>query len=136
MKILFVNEGNMMRSQMAEAFFNELTQSHDAMSAGALAATKDHISPRATEVMKELGYETGHLKPLQLVPEMVDEADRVIYFPSEYMPDYVKNSPKSELWEVADPHYNKEKGMPFVRAVRDEIKKRGEELVVRIGDNV
>ena len=40
MKILFVCEGNMMRSQMAEAFYNELTGTRDAISAGTAAEEK------------------------------------------------------------------------------------------------
>ena len=51
MKVLFICEGNMMRSQMAEAFYNSMTKSNDASSAGATAETKDHISKRTIEAM-------------------------------------------------------------------------------------
>ena len=128
MKVLFVCEGNMMRSQMAEVFYNELTKSNDAFSAGATAETKDHISKRAIEVMGEIGYDVSHLKPKQLTEEMVDEADKVIYFPSDYMPEYATKSSKATLWDVVDPHYHHEQGMPLVRQVRDDIKRRVEKL--------
>ena len=128
-KVLFVCEGNMMRSQMAEAFYNSLTDSNNATSAGAAAETKDRISPRAIEVMNDIGYDVTNLRPKQLTEKMVDEAVRVIYFPSEYMPEYVKQSEKSELWDVIDPHYYKEQGMELVRRVRDEIYRRVESLV-------
>ena len=118
-----------MRSQMAEVFYNHATDSNDAMSAGAIAETKDHISKRATQAMDEVCLETRHLSPLQVTSDMVDLVDKVIYFPSEYMPDYVKNSQKSEFWDVADPHYNQEKGMEFVREVRDDIKRRVDKLI-------
>ncbi len=133
MRVLFVCEGNMMRSQMAEAFYNTLTASNDAASAGATAETKDHISKRAIEVMDDIGYDMTNLKPKQLTEKMVHKADQVIYFPSDYMPDYVRQSSKSELWNVIDPHYHKEQGMELVQQVRDEIKQRVEKLIRDIG---
>lgn len=129
MKILFVCEGNVMRSQMAEAFYNLLTKSHDAASAGAVAETKDHISSRALEVLREVEIDGEKLRPKQLTPTMLEQAERIVYFPSEYMPDYVKNNPKAELWDVIDPHYHQEQGMELVRQVRDDIRRRVEELV-------
>jgi len=119
----------MMRSQMAEAFYNALTDSNDASSAGVTAETKDQISSRAIEAMRDIGYDVTHMKPKQLTEEMADTADKVIYFPSDYTPDYVKQSPKSELWNVVDPHYHKEQGMELVRQVRDDIRVRIEKLV-------
>lgn len=122
----------MMRSQMAEAFYNALTKSNDATSAGATAETKDHISKRAIEAMNDIGYDVTNLKPKQLTERMAEGADKVVYFPSDYMPGYVKNSDKSELWDVIDPHYHHEQGMVLVRQVRDDIKKQVEKL---IGEN-
>ena len=129
MKVLFVCEGNMMRSQMAEAFYNELTKSQDAVSAGATAETKDHISKRAIEAMSDVGYDVTHLKPKQLTESMVDEVDKIIYFSSDYIPTYVTQSPKAELWKVVDPHYHHEEGMGLVRQVRDYIYTRVQKLV-------
>jgi len=119
----------MMRSQMAEAFYNALTDSNDASSAGVTAETKDQISSRAIEAMRDIGYDVTHLKPKQLTEEMADTSDKVIYFPSDYMPDYVRQNSKSELWNVIDPHYHKEQGMELVRRVRDDIRVRVEKLV-------
>lgn len=114
---------------MAEAFYNSLTSSNDATSAGATAEAKDHISKRAIEAMGDIGIDATNLKPKQLTEQMVERADRVVYFPSEYMPEYVKQSPKSQLWDVADPHYHKEQGMAFVYEVRDNIMQRVKKLV-------
>lgn len=129
-RILFICEGNMMRSQMAEAFYNHMTNKNDAMSAGAIADEKwEHISPRAIEVMDEEGIDTRHLKPLLLTEKMIETVDKIIYFPSDFMPEYVTKNPKAELWDVADPHYNREEGMAFVRKVRDDIKRRVTKLI-------
>lgn len=122
-----------MRSQMAELFYNSLTNSHDALSAGATAETKDHISPRAIEALADIGYDATKLMPKQLTENMVEAADKVIYFPSDYMPDYVKNNPKSELWDVIDPHYHRDQGMELVRRVRDNIKQKVTQLLAQDG---
>lgn len=123
-----------MRSQMAEVFYNSLTDTQDAMSAGAIAETKDHISPRAIEVLGKVNLDGNNLHPLQLTEQMVDQADKILYFPSEYMPEYVKNNPKAELWDVIDPHYHKDKGMSLVRQVRDDIHRRVKKLVEELHD--
>lgn len=118
-----------MRSQIAEAFYNQLTRSKDASSAGAIATEKNHISVRGEEAMKEIGVSTSGQYSKQLTPDMIDEADAVVLFPTEYMPDYAKNSSKARFWDVIDPHYHQEEGMPLVRRVRDEIKAKVEQLV-------
>lgn len=118
-----------MRSQMAELFYNSMTDSTDATSAGAVATLDSAISKRATEALAELSINTDGQYSKQLTPQMVEEADRVILFPTDHMPQYALNSSKSETWDVADPHYNKEKGMEFVRQVRDEIKEKIENLI-------
>ena len=119
----------MMRSQIAELFYNSLTHSCDSMSAGAAATLDTTMSKRGIEVMKDTGINTANQFSKQLTPEMIDSVDKVILFPTDYMPDYALHSEKSEMWDVADPHYNKEKGMPFVLAVRDDIKSRIEKLI-------
>lgn len=129
MRILFICEGNMMRSQMAEALYNVLTKSEDAKSAGAVAETKDHISPRAVEAMAEIDYDVTTLAPKQLTEQMVNATQKVVYFPSDYMPAYVKNNPKAELWDVIDPHYHRDQGMDLVRHVRDEIRQKVIQLI-------
>lgn len=114
---------------MAEEFYNRVTNTQDAVSAGATAETKDYISPRTIEVMNEVGIDMSHARPKQVDQTMVGNAERVIYFPSDYMPDYVKSNKNAELWDVVDPHYHKEKGMQLVREVRDDIHERVNKIV-------
>lgn len=80
MKVLFICEGNMMRSQMAEAFYNTLTGTNSAFSAGAMAALKDHIAERAKIVMDEISISTDGMRSDQLTEEMVKQAQSSVAF--------------------------------------------------------
>ena len=117
---------------MAETFYNELTKSHDATSAGAMATLTSHTSERGEAVMNEIGFTMEGQRSDQLTEEMVDAVDKVIWFPTPYMPSYVAESNKAELWDVADPHYDENRTIDTDRAARDEIKKRVEDLVHEI----
>lgn len=129
MKVLFICEGNKMRSQMAEAFYNHQTVTNDAFGAGAIGDEGSEISKRCIEVMNEVGIDMSEQRSSALTEPMIKQADKVILFPTDFMPDYATNSPKSELWDVADPHYNNDKGMDFVRRVRDDIRERVNTLI-------
>ncbi len=129
MKILFVCVGNSARSQMAEALFNSMApEGMLAISAGTEPAPR--VSSRAIEVMKELGIDIGSNKPKLLTPEMVREAKKVITMgclDRESCPVFlIEEKEKLEDWALEDP---KDKDIEVARRVRDEIKKRVEELI-------
>lgn len=127
MKVLFVCQGNIMRSPMAEAFYNELMGTHDATSAG-VAPGGPLVDARVVTVMKEVGIEVSDYASTQLTPELVDEADKIILFPTPMMPDYALNSPKAEHWDVSEPWY--EGASPeLLREVRDDILARVKRLI-------
>lgn len=129
MNVLFVCEGNKMRSQMAEAFYNQLTGTQNASSAGAIADDGTQISQRCIDVMNEVGIDMTDRRSTLLTQELVTRADKLMLFPTDYMPDFAKDADNVEVWDVADPHYNKDKGMDFVRQVRDDIRKHIEALI-------
>ena len=120
--ILFVCVHNSGRSQMAEAFFNQLAKGKaQALSAGTQPA--DKVNPVVAEVMREVGIDISGNKPKALTMEMVEKADRMITMgcgaeagavcPASFI--------KTEDWALEDP-----KGKPLerVRKIRDEIKYR------------
>lgn len=129
MKVLFVCEGNMMRSQIAEAMYNQFTKSHDATSAGAIATKSHHISMRAKAALDEIGIDSQGQYSKQLTLTMIDDADVVILFPTDFMPTYALNNPKAQFWDVIDPHYHQEQGMELVRRVREDIRELVEKLI-------
>ena len=122
--VLFVCVHNAGRSQMAAGWLRELAGDRiEARSAG--SAPADSINPAAVEAMAEVGIEISHQKPKTLTPEPVQASDVVItrgcgdacpYYPGK----------RYEDWKLEDPAG---KGVAEVRAVRDEIRTRIEELI-------
>ena len=127
-KILFVCVHNSGRSQMAEAFFNQLAEGKaHASSAGTRPAS--HTDRIVAEVMRELGIDISQRRPKLLTSEMVQNADRVITMgcgveeacPVVFVP--------VEDWQLEDPE-----GKPIqkVREIRDEIEAKVKKLVEEI----
>ena len=132
MKVLFVCNGNVGRSQIAEAFFNKLSTKHQASSAGISAEqysgkTVGEITGSAVvECAKEAGLDIASKKPKQLTPEMASKADLIVSM--EELPSFVNRS-KVRFWKVKNP-----KGMPLdgYRLVLNQVKALVEQLVTEL----
>lgn len=124
---MFVCIHNSGRSQMAEAFLNDMAGGKaQAFSAGTQPA--DEVNPVVVEAMREVGLDISGKKPQSLTLEMDDRADRMITMgcgadagavcPASFL--------ESEDWELEDPA-----GKPIeeVRKIRDEIRKRVAKLL-------
>lgn len=126
---LFVCVHNAGRSQMAEAFVNQLAKQRGlsvrGLSAGTVAG--DAINPQAVAVMEEIGVSMAGQSPKQLTQTLADGANRIITMgcgvDTAACPARIH---LSEDWGLDDP-----KGQPVekVRAIRDEIKTRVERLL-------
>lgn len=124
MKVLFVCEGNMMRSQMAEAFYNKLTNTTDASSAGAAAAVEREVPKEIAQSMLEKGISMGGMVGKQVTRDMVDEAEIVITFPTPHMPKSILEDVKTREWDVSDPFYMADDGTDHIARARDRIEAR------------
>lgn len=107
MKVLFVCEGNMFRSQIAEKFYNTMTGTNDARSAGVNAALLPRASRRGEAVMQEIGMTLEGQYSKQLAPEMVEWADRIFLFSVEHVPLLLDND-TVENWNIEDLGFGKE----------------------------
>ena len=128
--VLFVCVHNSGRSQMAEAFFNQLAKGKaQALSAGTQPANK--VNPIVVEAMKEVGIDISGNKPKALTMEMVEKADRMITMGCGAEAEAVCPASfiETEDWALEDP---KGKSIEQVRKIRDEIKERVKKLVEEV----
>jgi len=122
--VLFVCVHNAGRSQMAAGFMRTLGAGKiEVLSAG--SAPKDSINAIAVEAMAEVGIDIAHNVPKILTPESVQSSDVVItmgcgdacpFYPGKRYEDWVLEDPAGQ-------------GIEKVREIRDEIKRRVEELL-------
>ena len=123
-RVLFVCVHNAGRSQMAAGFMNSLGAGRvEVLSAG--SAPKDSINPIAVEAMQEVGIDISNNVPKVLTPEALQESDAVItmgcgdacpFYPGKRYEDWVLDDPAGQ-------------GIESVRVIRDDIKKRVEQLL-------
>lgn len=119
-RVLFVCVHNSGRSQMAEAFFNQLAGGKaKALSAGTNPA--DSVNPTVIRAMHEVGIDVGGKRPKALTMEMIDQADKVVTMGCGVEEVCPATFVETEDWGLEDPE-----GKPLdeVRRIRDEIRAR------------
>ena len=127
MNVYFVCVGNAGRSQMAEALFNQAAGgSHEARSAG--SRPESHLHPEVVRAMQELGVELGDRVPKGIAQEDVEWADVVVTMGFGDECPYIPGKRYID-WDLQDPA-----GLPLdeVRAIRDDIARRVNELVLEL----
>jgi arsenate reductase (thioredoxin) len=126
--VLFVCLHNAGRSQMSGALFDRAAAGrHAADSAGTTPAARVH--PEVAEVMREVGLEVGDRTPQKLTRELAERADVVVTMGCGDECPVIPGKRYLD-WDLPDP-----KGRPVeaVRATRDEIARRVEQLVRELG---
>src|SRR5260370_40191521 len=118
-RVLFVCVHNAGRSQMAEAFFNQLARERglDAVAESAGTSPGESINPTAAQAMAEVGLSLEGRHPRPLTPGMISRADRTITMGCGVDADTCPAGAYiTEDWQLPDPH-----GQPLgvVRHVRD-----------------
>jgi arsenate reductase (thioredoxin) len=124
---LFVCLHNAGRSQMSQALFDRAAGGrHTAASAGTQPGERVH--PQVVEAMRELDIDLSGRTPQALTDELAGHADVIVtmgcgdecpYIPGKRYIDW-------DLWDPA--------GLPLdeVRAIRDDIARRVNELVIEL----
>ena len=125
--VLFVCVHNAGRSQMAAGYLHHLAGDRiEVLSAGSQPGNR--INPVAVQAMAEEGIDIAGNQPKVLTTEAVQASDVVItmgcgdecpYFPGK----------RYEDWELDDPAGQ---GIDAVRPIRDEIRRRIEDLVASL----
>lgn len=126
--VLFVCLQNAGRSQMSQALFERAAAGrHQALSAGTTPAEQVH--PEVVQVMRELGVDLSERRPQALSRELAERADVVVTMGCGDSCPFIPGRRYID-WELPDPH-----GRPLetVRAIRDEISERVEQLLVELG---
>jgi arsenate reductase len=127
-EILYVCVANAGRSQMAAAFTQKLGGARVRVrSAGSKPG--EHVHPLVVDAMREIGIDLARELPKLLTPDAVRAADVVVtmgcgdacpVFPGKRYLD----------WKVEDP---KDRPIEDVRRVRDDIRRRVEDLLRGLG---
>ena len=122
--VLFVCVHNAGRSQMAAGFLSALSEGAvDVRSAGSMPGNQ--INPVAVEAMAEVGIDIASEQPKVLTDQAVKDSDVVITMGcGDACPFYPGK--RYEDWELDDPAGQ---DLETVRPIRDEIKRRVEELI-------
>ena len=126
--VLFICVHNSGRSQMAEAFFNQMAKGRaKAISAGSQPA--DKVNPTVVKVMREEGLDISRNKPKLLTLEMIEVADKAITMGCEN--SCPLTTVETDDWALDDP---KDKPIEQVRRIQKEIRTRVAKLVAELTD--
>ena len=140
MKVLFVCRQNVGRSQTAKAFYNELSQTHNADAAGThveeagqtLQQRKDTSSSKnffLFDAMNEAGIDISQYTRRPIAPEMLNKYDLIVSMVSKSdTPEWLLDSPKYVYWDVKDP---RGQDLPTTVQVRDDIKEKVQKLLAQ-----
>jgi protein-tyrosine-phosphatase len=125
-KVLFVCVGNQGRSVIAEHLFrHDVGERHEARSAGSSPGSAVH--PQVLEALHEIGIDARNHVPHRLNDDDVEWADVIVATCDDACP--MIPGKRYVSWQLPDP---KEQPLERVRAIRDDIARRVQELVTEL----
>lgn len=125
--VLFVCVANSGRSVMAERLFRRAAGGrHAARSAG--SAPRQHVHPHVLDALGEIGIDASDHLPHKLDDADVEWADVVVATCDDACP--VVPGKRYVSWQLPDP---KGRSLDDVRAIRDDIAARVDELLNELG---
>ncbi len=129
LKVIFACVHNAGRSQMAAAFFNLLADQQKAQAISAGTEPGERVHPEVKAVMQEVRIDLSEAKPQKLTEELAREAQLLITMGCGDKCPYVPGLRRDD-WPLRDP-----KGLPIeeVRTIRDDVKRRVQDLLSREG---
>lgn len=127
--VIFACVHNAGRSQMAAAFFNHLADPGRARAISAGTQPAEQVHPEVVVVMREVGIDLSGARPMRLTDARAAGATLLVTMGcGESCP--VVPGLHREDWSVPDPQGQ---AIACVRAIRDEIRTRVEQLILANG---
>lgn len=129
LRVIFACIHNAGRSQMAAAFFNQFANSQKAQAVSAGTEPDERIHPEVLAVMQEVGIDLSAARPQKLTEELAKDAQLLITMGCGDKCPYVPGLRRDD-WPLRDP---KGLSQEEVRTIRDEVRRRVEDLINREG---
>ena len=124
-QVLFIDLRNTVRSQIAEAWFNQFADGWgEARSCGTMPAGQ--IDPVAVQVMAEAGVDIRHQAPKSINQQMLSRADLVVIMGPDVYP---RAFAPTHIWDFMDPTGQ---SISHYRVQRDAIRQSVQELLLEI----
>ena len=121
-KVLFICKENAGRSQMAEGFAKSISPDIEVASAGTEPVRE--LNPTVIKAMNEVGIDITKQQPKKLTDKMIKESTTLISMGCIDQKTCVNVFDKD--WQITDP---KDAEIEDVRKIRDQIKKRVENMI-------
>jgi arsenate reductase len=127
--VLFACVHNAGRSQMAAAFFNVLADPARARAISAGTEPAEHVHLEVVGAMREVGIDLSAALPRHLTPGLASQATLLVMMGCGEACPLVPGMQRED-WNLPDP---KGQSPECVRAIRDQVRERVEQLVVSRG---
>ena len=124
-RVLFACTHNAARSQIANAFFNQLADPVKAQSIAAGLEPAERVQDEVIEVMREVGIELAAVRPIELTGRMLTELDFLVTLGCAERCPTIPLSRRQD-WRPGDP---KGQSLDAVRAIRDVIRRLVVDLI-------